>query len=124
MNSIQQPEEEFLGIVLGVPLELESAPGHHVLPNKRTNKSFVLKLYLFIFFAVAMSRLLLLPSTPTTSSLPPTTTFMKYSAGLTRMTVISTIGKVSKGGWGEREPKARRKLFKTREGDGAEEPTA
>lgn len=40
---------------------------------------------------------------------------MKYSAGLTRMTVISTIGKVSKGGRGEREPEARRKLFKTRE---------
>lgn len=34
VNSIQQPEEEFLGIVLGVPLELESAPGHHVLPHK------------------------------------------------------------------------------------------
>lgn len=50
------------------------------------------------------------PTPPTT-----TTTFMKYSAGLTRMTVISTIGKVSKAGWGEREAEARRKLFKTRE---------
>lgn len=34
VNSIQQPEQEFLGIVLGVPLELERAPGHHVLPCK------------------------------------------------------------------------------------------
>lgn len=31
MNSIQQPEEEFLGIVLGVPLELKGALRHHVL---------------------------------------------------------------------------------------------
>lgn len=33
VNSIQQPEEEFLGIVLGVPLELESALGHHILQH-------------------------------------------------------------------------------------------
>lgn len=34
VNSIQQPEEEFLGIVLGVPLELESALGHHILQHR------------------------------------------------------------------------------------------
>lgn len=31
MNSIQQPEEEFLGVVLGVTPELEGALGHHIL---------------------------------------------------------------------------------------------
>lgn len=40
VNSIQQPEEEFLGIVLGVPLELQSTPGHHVLPNKGQTSDF------------------------------------------------------------------------------------
>lgn len=38
---------------------------------------------------------------------------MKYSARLTRMTVISTIRKVS-GGAGECETEAAEKLFKTR----------
>lgn len=33
MDSIQQPEEEFLGIVLGVPLELKSAFRHHILQH-------------------------------------------------------------------------------------------
>lgn len=31
VNSVQQPEEEFLGIVLGVPLELKGALRHHIL---------------------------------------------------------------------------------------------
>lgn len=31
VNSIQQPEEELLGIVLGVPFKLNGALGHHVL---------------------------------------------------------------------------------------------
>lgn len=31
VNSIQQPEEELLGIVLGVTLELQGALGHHIL---------------------------------------------------------------------------------------------
>lgn len=41
VNSIQQPEEEFLGIVLGVPLELESALGHHILQHTGQKKSDV-----------------------------------------------------------------------------------
>lgn len=31
MNSVQQPEEEFLGIVLGVTPELKGTLGHHIL---------------------------------------------------------------------------------------------
>lgn len=31
MNSIQQPEEKFLGVVLGVTLELKGALRHHIL---------------------------------------------------------------------------------------------
>lgn len=31
VNSIQQPEEELLGVVLGVPFKLNGALGHHVL---------------------------------------------------------------------------------------------
>lgn len=35
VNSIQQPEEEFLGIVLGVTLELKSALGNHILQQDK-----------------------------------------------------------------------------------------
>ena len=31
MNSVKQPEEEFLGIVLGVTFELKGALRHHIL---------------------------------------------------------------------------------------------
>lgn len=31
MDSVQQPEEEFLGVVLGVSSELKGALRHHVL---------------------------------------------------------------------------------------------
>lgn len=31
VNSVQQPEEELLGVVLGVALELEGALRHHIL---------------------------------------------------------------------------------------------
>lgn len=31
MDSVQQPEEELLGIMLGVTLELKGAPRHHIL---------------------------------------------------------------------------------------------
>lgn len=31
VNSIQQPEEELLGVVLGVSFKLNGALGHHVL---------------------------------------------------------------------------------------------
>lgn len=34
VNSIQQPEEEFLGIVLGVTFKLNGTLGHHVLQGK------------------------------------------------------------------------------------------
>ncbi len=43
VNSIQQPEEEFLGVMLGVPLELKGALGHHILQQKpagQTNLRF------------------------------------------------------------------------------------
>lgn len=35
MNSVQQPEEELLGIVLGVTLELKGAPRHHILQRDK-----------------------------------------------------------------------------------------
>lgn len=38
MNSIQQPEEKFLGIVLGVTLELKGALWHHILQQIRKNR--------------------------------------------------------------------------------------
>ena len=31
MNSVQQPKEEFLGIMLGVTPELKGTLGHHIL---------------------------------------------------------------------------------------------
>lgn len=34
VNSIQQPEEEFLGIMLGVTFKLNGALRHHVLQGK------------------------------------------------------------------------------------------
>lgn len=40
--SVQQPEQEFLGIMLGVTFELKGALRHHILQHKRT-KEFCLK---------------------------------------------------------------------------------
>lgn len=35
VNSIQQPEEEFLRVMLGVTSELKGTPGHHILKQNK-----------------------------------------------------------------------------------------
>ena len=35
MDSVQQPEEELLGVVLGRPAELEGALRHHILSHRK-----------------------------------------------------------------------------------------
>lgn len=39
MDSVEQPEEEFLGVVLGITLELQGALRHHILqpPSEGTH---------------------------------------------------------------------------------------
>lgn len=70
VNSIQQPEEELLRVVLGVALELQGALGHHVLQRDKHNTAQV-------------------------DCSSNTDFIMKYSARLTRM-LISAIRKVSR----------------------------
>lgn len=41
MNSIQQPEEELLGIVLGVTLELKGTLRDHVLQHDKQDKQMI-----------------------------------------------------------------------------------
>ena len=75
MNPIQQPEEEFLGVVLRVTLELQGALGHHILQRHKQ-------------ITVHVNEMI---------SVDITACIINYSARLTRMTMISTIGKVSRG---------------------------
>lgn len=37
MDSIQQPEQELLRVMLGVSLELQGALGHHILQQEKTH---------------------------------------------------------------------------------------
>lgn len=87
MNSIQQPEKEFLGIMLGVTLELKGALRNHILQQTTAGQTSYGLSGLFLkqkWFCNAVSAVSVFCH------------IIKYSVCLTR-TMISTILKVSRG---------------------------
>lgn len=103
MNSIQQPEEEFLGIVLGVTLELKGALRHHILQHTGQTS--------YVLSGLLLNQKLFLQCIEYHFFYRHHWLLIKYSARLTRMMMISTFLKVGRGA-GDGETQAWRGFLK------------